>query len=92
MFWMLILTAIIVLLIVYILKALDNDRAEFVIPLVLVTMFILMLLGAVVDSYIVVSYDDYRKGNYKGVIKITTDEKGNLIKKDTVYTKELKWW
>lgn len=89
---MLILTAIIVLLIVYILKALDNDRAEFVIPLVLVTMFISMLLGVVVHMYTMVSYDDYRRGNYKGVIKITTDEKGNLIKKDTVYTKELKWW
>lgn len=75
-----------------ILKALDNDRAEFIIPLVLVIMFISMILGVVVDSYTVVSYNDYRKGNYKGVIKVTTDEKGNLIKKDTVYTKELKWW
>lgn len=89
---MLILTIVIVLLINYILKALDNDSAEFIIPLVLVTMFISMILGVVVHSYTMVSYDDYKEGNYKGVIKIITDEKGNIIEKDTVYTKELKWW
>ena len=89
---LIIVIALLALLIYYILKALDNDRAEFVMPLVLVTMFISMILGVVVSSYTTVSYDDYKKGNYKGVIKIATDEKGNIIKKDTVYTKELKWW
>lgn len=89
---MLILTIVIALLIVYILKALDNDRAEFIIPLVLITMFISMILGVVVSSYTMVSYDDYKKENYKAVIKIATDEKGNIIEKDTIYTKELKWW
>ena len=92
MFWMLILIIVIALLIYYILKALDNDRAEFVIPLVLVTMFISMILGVVASNYTMVSYDDYIEGNYKGVIQIATDEKGNIIKKDTIYTKELKWW
>lgn len=90
---MLILIIVISLLIYYILKALDNDRAEFILPLVIVTMFISAILGVVVYSYTTVSYDDYKEGNYKEVvIKITTDEKENIIEKDTVYTKKLKWW
>lgn len=44
---MLILIIVIALLIYYILKALDNDRAEFIMPLVLITMFISVILGVV---------------------------------------------
>ena len=63
MFWMLVLTAIIALLIFGIIKALDNDRAaEVIVFLVFATMLMSMILGVVVHMYTMVSYDDYRKG------------------------------
>lgn len=80
-----ILAAILVILSIY----LSN---KFKSELIIVLMLVSAICGMVVMSKVTVSHQDYLDGNYKKVLKITTDDKGNIIDTDTIYTKELNWW